>query len=480
MNILSPNYNINTHNVMLSQKNESRINFTSLKPLKNDTIEFAKKVITKKDYEKAQKYANRMSKIPAFMFQNKSLQNMNLNKMEGIQYGIPVFDGMSIKEVAFAVDSIHSVATLRGCENACRHCYADAKPNKMYEKTEGLTNRMDFEDFKGLTDGIAELRQRLGKIDINTQKRKSDRPDDIYTSASLFHDSDCINIQLKDKNGEVHSFPELNKMLVESTGQGGFFDTAGWNIHDKEAQERAREIASYYMNSEHDSELAQFNISINTFNPWTVKAAQLRKEGNIESADRINEKYIERMANTILTFSGLLDKPYFGIIPRALPNGTKNAEGLCENDLRKILGQIYEKIVKNYKSRIQNNEELEKSPEVMKYFQDTMASASKKLSAPIETTLISSGRLAKYADKYSITLEKDSVQQKMLNDFKTSPNKKNANNMFKIIDTNGDLYLTDYVVDIPTDIHFNFKNKNLKTPPMGNLDNDMMFSKEML
>ena len=65
-----------------------------------------------------------------------------------------------------------------------------------------------------------------------------------------------------------------------------------------------------------------------------------------------------------------------------------------------------------------------------------------------------------------------------------NPNNKNkkevADNLFKIIDANGDLYLTDYITDVGTDIHFNFESKNLKTPKMSNLDASIKFSKNDL
>ena len=112
MNITTPNYNIYSNNIQQTSFKNNATNFTSLKslkPLANDAIELSQKVITEKDYKKAQKYANLISKTPNFLLlKEKSLQNLNLKKLEGLQYGIPVFSGMSMKEIAFSIDSTES------------------------------------------------------------------------------------------------------------------------------------------------------------------------------------------------------------------------------------------------------------------------------------------------------------------------------------------------------------------------------------
>ena len=487
MNITTPNYNIYSNNIKQTSFKNNATNFTSLKslkPLANDAIELSQKVITEKDYKKAQKYANLISKTPNFLLlKEKSLQNLNLKKLEGLQYGIPVFSGMSMKEIAFSIDSIHTVATLRSCDNACLHCYADARPNKKFENTEGLTNRMTFEDFKNLTDGITELKKRLGNIKINSSKKGNPRGEDIYKASSLFHDSDCINIYLIDKNGNQQTFNKLNKMLIDSTGQKGFFDTAGWNPNDKKAQDRAENIAAYFSNPDHNKEVEQFNISINAFNPWSVKAAELRKQGKEDAANRIEDMYAERMANVLTTFTPVLDKPYFGIISRALPDNTPNADGFKTKDLNRVRTKIYNKVIDKYNKNFSKNPSLKNNPEVVQYYTKAMDGLQKELFGRVDTSISPSGRFLDFAKKHSITVEKDESNQKTI-DMLKNPNNKNkkevANNLFKIIDANGDLYLTDYITDVGTDIHFNFESKNLKTPKMSNLDASIKFSKNDL
>lgn len=485
MNITPLNYNLYSNNIQRNEFNKNVTNFTSLntlKPLAQDTIKFSQKTITEKDYKKAQKYANRISKMPKFlMLKEKTLQNLNLKKMEGLQYGIPVFSGMSMKEIAFSIDSIHTVATLRGCDNACLHCYADARPNKKFENTEGITNRMTFEDFKNLTDGITELKNRLGNITINSSKKGNLRGEDNYKASSLFHDSDCMNIYMTDKNGKVHNFPKLNKMLIESTGQRGFFDTAGWNPKDKAAQERAKEIAAYYSNPQFDKELEQFNISINAFNPWTVKAVELRKQGKFESADRIENAYVERMANVITTFTPVLNKPYFGIISRALPDNTKNADGFTVKDLNKVRTKIYNKVLENLNGDYKNKAENKNNFEIRNYYTGALDNLQQQLFQKVDTGIIPSGRYLKFAEKHSIDVPKDKLNEKTVEMLKNNKHsKENANDLFRIIDANGDLYLTDYITDVPTDIHFNFESHNLKTPKMNNLNENIKFSKNNL
>ena len=485
MNTITPNYNIYSKNIQQTSFKNNATNFTSLKslkPLANDAIELSQKVITEKDYKKAQKYANLVSKTPNFlMLKEKSLQNLNLKKLEGLQYGIPVFSGMSMKEIAFSIDSIHTVATLRSCDNACLHCYADARPNKKFEKTEGLTNRMTYEDFKNLTDGITELKKRLGNIKINSSKKGNPRGEDIYKASSLFHDSDCINVYLTDKEGNEHTFNTLNQMLINSTGQKGFFDTAGWNPKDKKAQNRAENIAAYFGNPDHNKELEQFNVSINAFNPWSVKAAELRKQGKEDAANRIEDMYAERMTNVLTTFTPVLDKPYFGIISRALPDNAKNADGFKTEDLNRVRTKIYNKCLDKYNEKFTKNPSLKDNPEVQQYYTKAINGLQKQLFGRVDTSILPSGRFLDFAKKHSIKVEEDALHTKTFEKLKHNPkDKKTADELFRIIDANGDLYLTDYITDVPTDIHFNFETKNLKTPKMNNLDDNLKFSKNSL
>ena len=98
------------------------------------------------------------------------IYNLNLDKLNGIQEGIKVFDGLNMKEIAFVSQSILEVAVNRGCNNMCAHCYADAKPHIKEDETH--INKMSWNDFTNLTEGYKELNKRLG-FDITKNPNNS-------------------------------------------------------------------------------------------------------------------------------------------------------------------------------------------------------------------------------------------------------------------------------------------------------------------
>ena len=56
------------------------------------------------------------------------LRNYSMEYIEGLQYGIKVFKGLTMKEIQYLSENLHVIAVKRGCKNMCAHCYADAKP----------------------------------------------------------------------------------------------------------------------------------------------------------------------------------------------------------------------------------------------------------------------------------------------------------------------------------------------------------------
>ena len=84
-------------------------------------------------------------------------RNLSMETMEGIQYGIEVFKGLSMKDIQYMSENLHVIAVRRGCKNMCGYCYADAKPSN---------REMSWEDFKLITDGYKKLRKRLGNLPL--------------------------------------------------------------------------------------------------------------------------------------------------------------------------------------------------------------------------------------------------------------------------------------------------------------------------
>ena len=210
----------------------------------------------------------------SFIGRDKDPYYYNLKSIEGIQKGIKIFEGLSLKEIRFLGQDLHTIIVKRGCYNKCLHCYAGAqKPKKEFSE-------MLFEDFKALIEGFEKLKAKSGINFISDSSKNTYR--------SLVYDADNIDIGIKDLQGNIHEFPELNKMLYKCTKQKGIFDTSGWPIHSKIYQQRAERIISYYSNENNINELYQFNISINPFHSILVKSNELNEKGYTQKAEDLH------------------------------------------------------------------------------------------------------------------------------------------------------------------------------------------------
>ena len=82
--------------------------------------------ISFKGHSDALRYAQRTKFINKIF--NKKLCDLNFEKLEGIQQGLKTFEGLSLKQIAFALTDLHSINMISGCTNHCLHCYANAQP----------------------------------------------------------------------------------------------------------------------------------------------------------------------------------------------------------------------------------------------------------------------------------------------------------------------------------------------------------------
>lgn len=171
-------------------------------------------------YIKAQNRADNLYKYIVATNGNKNfiLRNMSMEYLEGLQYGIKVFDNLSMKDIQYLSENLHVIAVKRGCNNMCGYCYADAKPQ---------SREMSWEDFTKITNGFKKLRQRLHNLDIYGENNPISRSDPIYRTTELFYDSDCMDLVIKDKKGKTYDFIDLATELHNSLGRRTVFDTSG-------------------------------------------------------------------------------------------------------------------------------------------------------------------------------------------------------------------------------------------------------------
>ena len=420
-------------------------------------------------YLSAKKYATetiqpQIKKFPDKIF---DLWNFDLKKLDGIQYEIKVFEKLSIKDIAFFLSTVAEIATFRGCHNNCAHCYADAKPP--VKETASKTNGMTWEDFTNLMDGIETLNKRVGFFASGKNKRNK------YRYLTPFHDSDCMEISMKDKNGNVYDFIDIAKRLYKAMGVRVIFDTAGWNPKSQKYQEKAEKYVEFLSKPQNKKMFYQINVSLNPFHAIHRKEIELRKENKNELADKMRDYYTTRMANVFFTFTPLIKQKKLNLIAAATPN-RETFEGYQYKDLYKLYDEITDKLWELYEKDLNGEQKYIKSEKDMDrcihnlnnkfdgYRYITFAKKTNKTLNPDKLTQYNECR----KNQSSINRLRELKQNYAL-----------SNKYFVgIIDANGKYYLTDFRTTAPTEIKLNFENNKETASINPNLQEDLIITKK--
>ena len=420
-------------------------------------------------YAEAQRYAKRTKLYNKFI--NRRLYNCNLNKLEGIQEGLKTFEGLSMKQIAFALTDLHSINMIRGCINHCLHCYANAQP---------FISRSLFESFKQITDDIFTLRNRLG---FNPVSHRGDKYIDCY------FDSDGIDMHLFDKEGNKHDAVELGKIIHSSTGMKAVFDTNGWDRNNKERQQIAEDYVQKLSDKNNSKHFFQINLSLNPFNPKYLNALKdgydpkkysplipidecvnpKPVDAKVKKAEDNYREYVKNEANVLFTFTPLLLKGKLGAIIRGLNNDISNMEGCRLEDYVATLQNILQNLYFMYLSDLQTGQKVIKSQKMM----DKALKKYAKLLNQSSTHLFSSGRMENYYKvKHDGKIDGieaiDKMRERAENNYqkiKYTGKISSADLLYlKMINSDGKVYLYDNYSIIPTDIRLNTDEKPLKTP----------------
>lgn len=410
--------------------------------------------LTVQDYDNAVAYLQKSINNNSSWYKKGNILKADLDKLNGIQHGIKVFAGMSMKEIAFLYDNFHAIATNRGCPNQCAHCYAEAIPPSRMGS--GVLSEMAFEDFKSLFEGISELNQRLGFNAIkNTTKDYS----------PLFLDSDCMNLEIKSEDNKILDFRHLNDLMFESTGIVGIFDTSGWVPTSLKHQKRAEDIVNYFLQPGNMDKTHQVNISLHPFHMLNVKSIEARNAGDFEKARKMRELYIDRMANVIFTFSPLMSSSKFNIMSRAVKDG-EGYQGYNKGDLRQMINEIIEKVQARYAVECP-----EKAKEYSKYLKD-------KTERIRYIGAYGRGRNLFRPITDAKTLRKAiSIERSALSALKRNIRRKG---WYRQIDSNGEVTVTNNFHTILTPVHLNFHNKTQPTRPLPNQPDDFTITRAMI
>ena len=424
----------------------------------------AKKLKGTYSYIKAEK--NLKTQIKNLKKYNSKIDflNLNLDKLEGIQEGIKVFEGLSIKEIAFLYKDLINILAYRGCSNRCAHCYANAIPLHIPKKDKSMIKKMAVEDFKLLVNGMQELNKRLGFDPLSDQK----------FSMSFFEDADSIELEMIDKTGKIYDFVDIYEIFKGTTKHKILFDTSGWTPKNQKYQLRAEKLVKYL--SENDSGNLKVSISLNPFHALNVKSQEFIQSGDLENAAKYKEFYTERMANAIFTFTPLLMKNKLDFIVRSMGRSTE-VPGFGKENLRELLNDIFknveEKYIKDYNSNrkyIKNEIQMEELLERMKA--KCLRFASIK---PFGRARILFNKRPGLSGNVYYPNEIPANILEFIN-----YQKKEHNNIKKILDVNGKIYITDFEFTLPTEIQLNFENKAKHVPPLGNLVDDFTITKKMI
>lgn len=370
----------------------------------------------------------------------KNFVNPDYLKLEGVQNGIEVFDGLSARQILSNLRDLLYIPIVRGCHNNCTHCYLSAQPHVV---------RASFEDFKSFIDGHRELNKRL---QVDFAKKKLNRNEYV----GLFYDSDGSDLFLRDKHGNIHEFPELNRMQYSVTGVPGLFDTAGWNVRNKSIQERMERFVQYYSDKEnYSTEIHAINISVNPFHRIYAKSLEFGKTGEIEKSKKLRQIYVERMSNALFTFSPLFKNDRAHILARSFPDSQKGEmfDGVRKSDYKKLVSEIYSDFKKKLFQDYTGQQKYVKSNLDLLLIDD----AVRRGLLHCDTHLEHLGRLLDSFKDLLVSFEMlDSNVLSNISDNKFMSFIKRST--FSMIDINGRVYRTNAFNSYKTDTCLNYKD----------------------
>lgn len=422
------------------------------------------------NFLEVQRYVNMVNKELAKDPNGHKLhfRNLSMEAMEGIQYGIEAFKGLSMKDIQYMSENLHVIAVKRGCKNMCGYCYADAKPSK---------REMSWEDFKLITDGYKKLRKRLGNLPLFGENMTSGDRTIIYRSTELFYDSDCMDIAIKDKKGNIYDFTKLSNELYNSLGRKTVFDTSGWDPNNKKLQARAEKYAEYFSHPENMEQLNAFNLSFNCFNSSYVAGVKALKAGDEEKYLSLKNRFTDRIANALFTFTPLVKDKNFNIMTRGFGLDAKNAEYFDVAAMIDLRFDVLSKLEKLYKEDLLGRQKYVKSEADIANYTELFNNKIYRF----DTGLNSSGRMKQFMQDFKIKAPMQDHTESTAIMAKDLENRGRYHKYLgmKLIDTDGKVYHMDYARFFPTEIQLNLKDKS-PTPKLANLKEEFSISKEII
>lgn len=445
-NILFTKHETN-HN---KQTTPAVLNFSNpvLQTLSCDTISFKgiKELTPKQKFERAKDIVDCFTKD-----QIQNMDDFDQSHLEGLQYGLKTFEGMKFKDIYFLLSHTqgYTIPLHRDCAGRCAACNVNGRPKE--HNKENILERMDFDDYKNLTDDLKEITTRLN---FNCRKKGMQNSQSMfeYPVNALFYDSDSKDTWLKDKDGNVHEFPELNKMLYDATGIHGLFDTAGWSPTNTKVQKRVERMVEYYKEPKHRKEIEQINVSFNTYNGLLAKANDFLAKGDFEGYERLRNQYIKNVANAMYTMTPLLDSRIYQVFLKCVEdNENSEFDPYKIETLEELIQETLCALRERYAQDLSNggSEFVHKKSDI-----ETLIDKHINCFSPILT-----GISPNFENKLFSKIENSDyfyIKDEENTDFNDAIDITHG----VLIDINGKVYLSNDNEVFETDLQLNFKNKD--------------------
>ncbi len=232
-----------------------------------------------------------------------SLSQLDLDKISDICAGIPVFEGITAKELHVMTKKFEGIPLQINCPYQCVHCGCDSGSR---------IKSVKWDNFTELADGIKILKERLGFNPFFVANG-----DAIYP----FHASDPMLYRSRGSDGKLYTVYNAAKYFYENTGIKFLITTVGWD--NSISQEAAENLVK------HPNYLYNFVVSLHPFHGYLERSRQFRDKGNLKEANRWKDKYVKMMCNVIKTTNELRENIDFKyrIILEYLPESLAELPG---------------------------------------------------------------------------------------------------------------------------------------------------------
>ena len=267
------------------------------------------------------------------------IYTINPKDIYNILNGIDLFKGMKIEDLYFLPGTI-DILTQRGCSNACLHCFVKAR-NKF--------TSIRWEDFLRFTEGLKELKQRLGFDIFEIRREKYDKNRRDYTMAQGIYpylDSDPIEIKSFDNDGNIHNISDFVKKYYQDLAKPLKVKTVGWDIKNTESQKSAEDLVKLLTQEKYKNACPVVIVSMHPFHKIMTKANKYLQKGDLNRYNQYRNDYVERMSNVLKTFLPLVKEQKLVINPQYAVGGIEGS-GYTAEDTKKLCKDILTQLEKD-------------------------------------------------------------------------------------------------------------------------------------